>query len=535
MSRANDSGRTTSVWTRTEVPTFEAELPMESSADVCVIGAGIAGVTTAYLLRRAGKSVILIDDGPIGGGETGRTTAHLSDALDDRYFRLEAMHGAEGARLAAESHGAAIDWIEQIVEEESIDCDFLRVNGYLMLAPGDDHALIDRELEAAHRAGLVGVEKLAVPPLPSLGTAPCLRFPRQAQFHPLAYLSQLARAFVRDGGRIHANAHAESIEGGEPGRVLVRGGRKIEAQALVVATNSPVNNRVVIHTKQHPYRSYAIGVEVPRSSIPAALYWDTGDPYHYVRLADPLGKGGAGTDVLIVGGEDHKTGQVDDAEARYQRLEEWTRARFPTAGAVVHRWSGQILEPVDGLGYIGRNPRDPSNVYIATGDSGHGMTHGTIAGLLITDLIEGRENPWATLYDPARISMRAMATYARENLNTIAQYRDWLHGSTVDRVEQIPLGHGAVLRKGLKGIAVYRDHAGECHAVSARCPHLGGRVRWNTGEETWDCPCHGSRFDAYGRVVNGPALDDLPPAEDELGDETEPVRVVDVEANVPAV
>jgi nitrite reductase/ring-hydroxylating ferredoxin subunit len=391
--------------------------------------------------------------------------------------------------------------------------------------------LLDRELDAAHRAGLVGVERLERAPLSGPGASPCLRFPRQAQFHPLDYLVELACAIVRDGGHIHAHAHAESIEGGTPARVLVRGGRRITASALVVATNSPVNNRVTIHTKQAPYRSYAIGLEIPRGVVPAALYWDTAEPYHYVRLADPLAVDGNYLDVLIVGGEDHKTGQEDDADTRWSRLEAWTREHFPAARDVAYRWSGQILEPIDGLAYIGRNPRD-QNVYIATGDSGHGITHGTIAGLLISDLIDGRENRWAKLYDPSRLSVRAMTTFARVNLNSVAQYTDWLHGSTIHDLDELPPGHGAVLRRGLKGIAVYRDHAGECHAVSARCPHLGGMVHWNSAEETWDCPCHGSRFDAYGRVVNGPALDDLPPADDELGDETETIPVV--EPSLPA-
>jgi glycine/D-amino acid oxidase-like deaminating enzyme/nitrite reductase/ring-hydroxylating ferredoxin subunit len=534
MTRANDAGRTASVWTRTsEVPSFAAELPPEMRVDVCVVGAGIAGLTTAYLLTRTHKRVVVVDDGPICGGETGRTTAHLSDALDDRYFQLEALHGAEGARLAAESHSAAIDWIEQICIEESIDCGFLRLDGYLFLAPGHQASLLDRELEAAHRAGLIGVERIGRAPMPHFGEGPCLRFPRQAQFHPIAYLAQLARALVRDGGQIYTHAHVEHIEGGSPGKVNVRGGHVIRADAIVVATNTPVNNRVRIHTKQMPYRTYVVGLEVPRGSVPTALFWDTGDPYHYVRLADPLGDSTT-DDVLIVGGEDHKTGQEDDAEARWTRLEAWARERFPECKSVAYRWSGQVMEPHDGLAFIGRNPHDQPNVYIATGDSGHGMTHGTIAGLLLSDLIEGRENPWSKVYDPSRMSLRSIGTYARENLNSVAQYTDWLHGSTVDSVEDIPLGHGAVLRRGMKRLAVYRDYAGDCFALSAKCPHLGGVVRWNSAEQTWDCPLHGSRFDCYGRVVNGPALDDLPPADAELGEVGDEARV-EAEPNLPAL
>jgi nitrite reductase/ring-hydroxylating ferredoxin subunit len=294
----------------------------------------------------------------------------------------------------------------------------------------------------------------------------------------------------------------------------VRGGKKITATSLVVATNSPISSRVRIHTKQAPYRSYVVGLRIPESSVPTALYWDTIDPYHYVRVAG---------DVLVVGGEDHKTGQEDDAEARWARLEAWARERCPAAGEVVARWSGQVMEPIDGLAYIGRSP-DERHLYIATGDSGHGLTHGTIAGLLLSDLIEGRENPWASLYDPSRMSLRAIGRYARENLNSVAQYTDWLHADATS-VEDIAFGHGAVIRRGLKRIAVYKDHAGACFAVSAACPHLGGVVRWNSAEETWDCPCHGSRFDAYGKVVNGPALDDLPPVEADLGDVSDEARV----------
>ena len=522
MTRANDSGRTASLWTRTtEVPSFVEELPASTTADVCVIGAGIAGLTTAYLLGRTGRHVIVIDDGPIGGGETARTTAHLSDALDDGYHQLEALHGAEGARLAAESHTAAIDWIEQITLEESIACDFERVDGYLVLAPGDDPARLEREREAAQRAGLGGVIRMGQAPSSSafsFGDAPCLRFPRQAQLEPLRYLSALARAIVRDGGRIHSHALAEHIEGGTLPKVIVRGGHTIHAASLVVATNSPISSRIRIHSKQAPYRSYVVALAVPRGSVPEALYWDTVDPYHYVRVA---GDG----DVLLVGGEDHKTGQEDDAEARWSRLEAWARARCPLAGEVITRWSGQVMEPIDGLAYIGKSRHDEKHVYIATGDSGHGLTHGTIAGLLISDLIDGRDNPWASLYDPSRLSLRALARYARENLNTVAQYTDWLHGDGVASLEDIPFGGGAVIRRGLKRIAVYKDHAGECFAVSAACPHLGGVVRWNSAEETWDCPCHGSRFDAYGKVVNGPALDDLAPVEADLGDVSDEARV----------
>ena len=474
--------------------TTGAKLQGNAEADVCIVGAGIAGITTAYLLGRAGRSVIVLEDGEVGSGETGRTTAHLVNALDDRYFELERLHGERGARLAAESHTAAIAQIESIVAQEKIDCEFERLDGYLFLAANADPKILDRELEAARRAGL-DVEIVD-------GR---LRFPRQAQFHPLRYVNALALAIEKSGGRIYTHAHAEEIQGGAPARIKTSDGHVVTAKAVVVATNTPVNDMVTMHTKQAPYRTYVVGARVPRGSVPWGLYWDTADPYHYIRLE----RESETHDVLIVGGEDHKTGQEEHTEERFRCLEVWTRARFPMAAEVVYRWSGQVMEPVDGLAYIGRNPGDASNVYIATGDSGNGMTHGTIAGMLITDLIEGRENPWSSLYDPARITLRAAKEFTRENANVVAQYKDLVTPGDIDSPEQVKRGEGAILRRGLKKVAVYCDDAGALHELSAYCPHLGCVVQWNASEKSWDCPCHGSRFSAEGEVVNGPAIGGL--------------------------
>ena len=214
---------------------------------------------------------------------------------------------------------------------------------------------------------------------------------------------------------------------------------------------------------------------------------------------------------MIVGGEDHKTGEADDGEARYARLEEWARARFPVSGRVRSQWSGQVLETNDGLAFIGRNPLDGPNVYIATGDSGQGMTHGTIAGILLTDLIVGRHNPWVSLYDPARISLRAAERFLTENANVAWQYGAWVTGGDVASVNEIAPGQGAVVRRGLTKVAAYRDEGGIVHECSAICPHLGCIVEWNRNESTWDCPCHGSRYDKQGHVICGPANSDLAP------------------------
>jgi glycine/D-amino acid oxidase-like deaminating enzyme/nitrite reductase/ring-hydroxylating ferredoxin subunit len=478
---------------------------------VCIVGAGIAGMSSAYLLGRAGRAVVVVDDGPIGGGETGRSTAHITAALDDRYSEIEKLHGVEGSRIAAESHTAAINRIESISSLEDIDCDFERVDGYLFLGAGDDRKLLEEELEAAHRAGLSDVELLDRAPVKSFESGPVLRFPRQAQFHPLKYLNGLARAIARDGGQLYSGTHVESIEDGEPATVTTSNGHVITADSVIVATNSPVNDWVIVHTKQAAYRTYVIAARVPRASVTRALYWDTLDPYHYIRLqeVDPLLDPRRQEELLIVGGEDHKTGQADDADQRFKRLEEWARQHFPMIGTIDFRWSGQIMEPVDYMAFIGKNPGSDQHIFIATGDSGNGITHGAVAGILLTDLILGRRNPWSELYDPSRVTLRATPAFLRENINVAGQYGDWVTGSDINSYEQIAPGTGAVIRRGIKKIAVFRDDQGNIHERSAVCTHLYCIVSWNSAERTWDCPCHGSRFDPYGRVVNGPAITPL--------------------------
>ena len=503
----SESGSTRSLWLETANVPDAPRLERDAEAEVCVVGAGIAGLSVAYELARQGRSVIVIDTLRIGDGMTGRTTAHFTNAFDDRYFEVERLHGAEAARLVAESHTAAIDRTVAIARREGIECDLERVDGWLFTPPTESTDVLDRELEAVLRAGIAGVERRPRAPL-LFDTGPALRFPDQLQLHPLKHLAGLARAIVDMGGRIHAHTQASAIHGGPDASVRTEHGPEIRADEVVVATNTPVNDLTVIHTKQAPYQTYVVAAPIARGSVERALYWDTGDPYHYVRL-QTVERAGRRTDMLVVGGEDHKTGQEDDPCARWSRLEAWMRARFPRAGPVESRWSGEVMEPVDALAFIGRNPFDHDNVFVVTGDSGNGMTHGVIAGMLIADLIAGRENPWAEIYEPSRHTLRAFGNYARENANVALQYAAWLKPGDVERIDQIPRGEGAVIRDGLKPIAVFVDDAGGVHECLAACPHLGCIVRWNRAERTWDCPCHGSRFDPVGRVVQGPAISGL--------------------------
>jgi len=519
----SDSGHTTSVWMdTTEVPQFQP-LTQNLRSNVCVIGAGIAGMTTAYLLARAGRAVVLIDDGPIGGGETSRTTAHLTAALDDRYYNIEKMHGEEGARLAAESHMAAIHRIETIASMEDIDCDFQRVEGFLFLGGENTRKDLERELEATRRAGISDTQLVDRIPFEFWDSGPALRFPRQATFHPLKYLKGLARAILRDGGKIYTGVHAEKIEDGEPARVTTSDGHVISADNVVVCTNTPVNDWLIIHSKQAAYRTYVIGARVPKGSVPHGLYWDTPDPYHYIRLQHAEDKSGheLDYDILIVGGEDHKTGQAADTEERFVRLEQWTRERFPMIERVDYRWSGQVIEPVDYMAYIGKNPGGDEHIWIATGDSGNGMTHGTIAGIILNELVQGRKHQWTRLYDPSRVRLRATPEFVKENVNVAEQYKDWFTGGGAGDVAAIKPGEGAIIGRGRGKIAVYRDERGDIHQLSAVCTHLYCIVHWNDTERTWDCPCHGSRFDPYGKVVNGPAIVGLSPASPEPEPEKE--------------
>lgn len=516
----SDSGKSISPWMKSV--SFPQPKPMDKNlrAEIGVVGAGIVGVTIAYLLALEGKSVILLEDGPIAGGETSRTTAHLANVMDEGFFRLEKLHGTEGARLAVDSHTQAINKIESIIQTENIECGFKRVDGYLFADPSLFSAdtppektdilpsVLEEEKEAALRLGVKKVISVNKAPL-NFHTGPCLKFPSQAQFHPLQYLHGLLKSFLQHGGLLF-QAHVEKVEGGSPAFIHTRDGFTVVVDTVVMATNTPVNDCVVMHTKQAAYRTYVIGILVPKGSVTEALYWDTANPYHYIRLQEHS----ATHDLLMVGGEDHKTGQPPKNHDPYLSLQKWVQDRFPGIGQEREfEWSGQIMEAIDGLAYIGHNPWDKPNIYIATGDSGQGITHATIAGMLITDLIWGRENAWEKIYNPSRKTLGASWKFAQENTNVIAQYADWfMKENTVSSLEEIPQGSGAILKHGLSKTAVYHDKNNNFISLSAICPHLGGIVTWNEKEKTWDCPCHGSRFNFEGKVVNGPAINDLSPS-----------------------
>lgn len=485
-----------------EPPSFPA-LERSQSTDVCVVGAGIAGLSVAYQLIRRGLKVIVLEKRDVGGGETGLSSGHLSDALDDGFQNLARWHRQQGLKQAILSHRWAIDEIERIQQFENISCDFARLDGFLVRGEASPPESLKQELQALHEAGITEPRWLETGAPFDFGEA--IHFPRQAQFNPLAYVYGLAKAIKDLGGEIHTHTPVIRIEEGPP--TLVHTDKHfILADQVVLATNVPFNNRIRVHTKLKPTRTYLIALKVPQNSLPPLLLWDTADPYHYLRIIHKDHH-----DLLLVGGGDHKTGQNHHPDQQFKKLREWVEKNLKMTPPLAAQWSGQIIEPADGLAYIGRNPGSEENIFIVTGDSGHGLTHGTIAGKLIADLITLNKSPWQALYDPARASWRAENRIIENNLNTAAQYLDWVTPGEVNSEDEIAIGQGAILRMGAHKLAIYRESEEVVHRLSAVCPHMNCVVQWNQVERTWDCPCHGSRFDRTGAVLNGPAQNDLNP------------------------
>jgi glycine/D-amino acid oxidase-like deaminating enzyme/nitrite reductase/ring-hydroxylating ferredoxin subunit len=510
---AISSGHHVSYWLFSElIPLDFKQLRENLTTDVVVVGGGIAGLSIAYQLLKTGKQVVLVEDGYIGSGESGRTSAHLTNALDDRYYTLEKIFGADRTKLIAQSHTDAIRFIEYTAQTENIECEFERVSGYLFLHPSDKEESLQKEYEAAKKAGLDVHLHDEIPGMKN-GKRPCIEFRNQAQFHPVKYLKGLCKAIQEKGGQIYTLTHAQEIN--EKG-IITAEGFKVDARQVVVASNAPVNSRYILPMKQFPFRTYVIGASIKKNELPKALWWDTGDhdtnadipPYHYVRIEEMEGD----YDLLICGGEDHATGLADaeniPEEDRYKRLESWARAHFDI-DTIIYHWSGQVMEPIDSLAYIGKNPMDEENIYIATGDSGNGLTHGTIAGILIADLINGHSNPIEPIYSPSRINMHGIQSFLKEFVPGLVSYLKHKPGKDEFKVNDIAKNEGKIVEWKGKKCGIYRDTDDFLHIVDAKCTHLKCIIKWNNDEKSWDCPCHGSRFTPEGKVTNGPANKDL--------------------------
>lgn len=496
-----DDEQTRSLWADTDVALDAKPLNKNERTGVVVVGSGIAGLSTAYELLLHDIDVVVVDRGKIGKGMTARTTAHLSPICDDTFESFVKIRGEDMAKLYWQSHAAAVDRIENIVKEHAIECNFRRLDAYLFPAPETKQAELDGELRAVRKAG-ADAEKVKGVPFKGLRDTGCLRYRNQATFHPLRYLRSLVGDIVKRGGRIYADTCVTEVkEDGSSVTVTTDTGHVITATAAVVATNSPINDRVALHTKLAPYRTYAMSFTVPKNALPDALYWDTMDPYHYVRQQPGPGS----VNYLIVGGADHKSGEANDGSVRFEALEAWMRNLLPELGKETHRWSGQVLDTIDYASFTGINPGN-KNVYVHTGDSGQGITHGVMASILISDLISKGESPWVELYEPSRKPVKAAFNFASENITAVKNFAEYVAPGELSSVLELEPGQGAIVREGTRKIAAYRDEKGHLHKCSAACTHLGCHVHWNALEKCWDCPCHGSHFGIDGTALNGPAI-----------------------------
>ncbi|MGH8016993.1 MAG: FAD-dependent oxidoreductase [Opitutaceae bacterium] len=485
-----------------EFPRLDRDLQV----DVVVIGGGITGITTAFLLKRAGHTVALLERGRCASVDTGFTTAHLTCVPDIGVEDLILSFGKDAARAVWEAGSAAVDQIEALVREESIDCGFHRVSTHIH-APRD--ADLSKEAERLNReadlARSLGFPAQFVREAPFFGT-PAMEVANQALFHPRKYLAALAAEIPGEGCYLFENTAADEVES-EPLTVVAGDKHRIQCSHVVIATHNPVMGKsgmigsLLFQTKLSLYTSYALSATIPKGLIPTGSYWDTNDPYYYLR-AEPAGD----SDLAIYGGEDHKTGQREDTREPFAKLQRKFLELVPQA-TIDHRWSGQVIETSDRLPYIGETD---SRQFIATGYAGNGMTFGTLAAMMAVDARQGRANPWSELFSPGRKKIIGSAIdYMLENKDyPLLLARDWLRRPG-DSLDDVAPGEGRVLKLEGKRVAAHRDKEGNLTLCSAVCPHLQCIVAWNKAEGTWDCPCHGSRFTATGAVISGPAESDL--------------------------
>lgn len=499
-------------WKDTGWPRFP-KLNKSASFDVLVVGGGLTGLTAAYLLKKSGLRVGLVERNRLGHGDTGCTTAHLTCVTDLRLSALARNFGNESARLIWEGGASAINTIEAIARAEEIHCDFRRVPGYLH-APfhagngADDQEARDLKREA-RLANELEIAAAFDPAIPLMGR-PGIRFPNQAKFEPMKYLAGLARAVAGDGSAIFEDSEAAEFDDQQL-QVTVNG-KVVEFGRVIIATHVPIVGRAslasatVLQTKLAPYSTYVVGAAIPQGAYDEASYWDTGDPYHYLRIDRRRGH-----DYAIFGGEDHKTGQAADLKQRIARLEELLLELIPEAKVDCH-WSGQVIETNDGLPYIGETA---DKQFSATGFVGNGVTFGTLAAMLACDWALGRQNPWQELLSVSRKHLRGgTLDYLKENLSyPYYLVSDWLQGSEAQSTRQVKRGEGKIVTLNGQRAACSRNDQGKLTAVSAVCTHMGCLVHWNEAERTWDCPCHGSRFSPTGEVIAGPAEAPLEPVQ----------------------
>jgi glycine/D-amino acid oxidase-like deaminating enzyme/nitrite reductase/ring-hydroxylating ferredoxin subunit len=506
MSRVELPGRAESYWMESAPAPDQPPLRDDVEVDIVVVGAGIAGLCTAWELADAGHSVAVLEADRVAAGVTGYTTAKLSAQHTLIYATLRRSAGAVAARLYAQSQQQAVEHVAEVATRLGIDCELERIPAYTYAEAPDQVEQVREEADAAREAGLAAAYVTETDlPYPVRGA---VRVPDQAQFHPRKYLLGLAADLTRRGGRIFERTRAVGLAEGSPCRVRTENGATVTAGAVVVATHYPVFDRALLFTRLEPRRELVVAAAIPAEQDPHGAYITPDQNTRSVRTA-PYGDGRR---LLIVTGEHFTPGAGGVAE-RWRRLGDWTRERFPDA-EIAYRWATQDVGTTDRLPFVGPFHAAARNVYVATGFGGWGMSNGVMSGQLLAASIAGTQLPWTRLYDPRRLHPVREAAPMAKLQATVAWHfvgdRLRWQGRSVD---DIAAGTGAVVRIGASRCAVYRDEAGALHAVSARCTHLGCIVHFNNADRAWECPCHGSRFAVDGTVIQGPANRPLPSAD----------------------
>ncbi len=492
-----------SYWIDTAPQTRHPGLAGDLAVDVAIVGGGIVGLTTALLLKRAGRRVAVLEARGIGGQVTGRSTAKITAQHSLIYADLIRSFGEDGARLYAAANQTAIERMIAFIAELGIDCALERKAAYAYTTDSEKLDQIRAEVEAARTLGLPASFVDSCPlPFPIAGA---VRFDQQAQFHPLRYCQAFARAIEGDGSFVFERTRVQGIEEGEPCRVTAPTGT-VTAQDVVIATNLPVINRGQFFAKAFPRAHLVVAAPIAEAKAPDGMFISIDQPTHSIRTTPHDGAGmGAGRMLIVVNGG-FKTGHQGDTEAGYDELEQWVRRHFEV-GPLAARWFNEDFDSMDGVPYIGRIDSRARHLWVGTGFRAWGITHGTVAGILLTDLIQGRTNPWAEFYDATRIKPLASARrFLSENIGVARHFLTGRLGRDGNlSVKDVQTGQAGVFDTDDGKVAVYRDEDGAVHAVSAICPHLGCTVAWNNGERSWDCPCHGSRFSFDGDILHGPA------------------------------